>query len=1656
MFRCGATPEREEARCCAKPQPQPQPQLQPEPEPEPRSAGGGWPERTQSIDGDKVARRAQRSKPPRSGASHRQRALSAPMQPMLAPMEAAEPESPATPRRAPLMGALQLGGETAVRELSAVLDHATAVLKQASVAGFARDSRQSVRELVKSVREMQRLVDENYADNVAMAPDVRLKALASLILDVRALALDRVAADSAPIVSAMLESLRACGNGSPSSSRAASASPAIAADRLDTAREPPARPPARPGAEPELSAAAEGAAEADSAEPAEEGLMSQVTQAALGGLAALVVLCLLNNFVFVAAEDLAGRSAVIGTLIGIGTLAAKPLYTFLDSRDPAAHAADAFAQAAAAAAEKTERAQKKRELEELCAGLEAASARLKDDKPLREQPREWHAVVSLVDDLSSHWLSQQKSTTAARLRWARIRDESVFLEAKAMMSSPRDRLRRMVTTTGGNVVRMAGAVAKMAPGGQGSSSPLPLSATMRKLTGAISSSWEKRVFEVKPSGLRWGRQLPSGAVDWRHEIHAKDLISAEKFADQMDDVQVQHGVRIKGTSRVLEFEADSSAQQEQWVSALQYLMSLALPERTGSVEETRRWLPSGVEIGGQREVHFHFRGSHAKLLVRAILRRVAAGVAANPHKPLITGFEMRVRGTAIGKQLPVAAVQSESNHFDVLSVFLLKKRADEESAQRQEASPTGAREAVRLSEQSLQEVSEQVDAHLKDIYERHTRDGLSVQSAFRKVCNKLSYKLPSGQSVDPPTVHSTMLARERAEWHNPLSVDTWGTLKCRDDEEESGPTTSLRGGADDGPSISEASDEEDLSHAMTKKLQKQPGHVGLLHKLTNHTPFKLVRNSEYGESEEYIDSGQWWDGGPPDSIDAFESGAWGCCTKSGVFTSSGTAASFVYRADSTADKTHTPFDVILSHKLSTDKTKWPKLLGSVENRRLRYGVQSGEGSVEDHHNAFAGMKVFQLPQSTEKPDINIKLTWRFERAKLPTVHWSLTQVEVGAEEKIAALTVDAMRSVSKLADTWTLEGLLPATDIQEITGIGSALKQEYWVQKISKGLFERSDLPTGPNSGWLQVQFAVADSDEQQEWLEVDVVVPGRSGQEQATAANDQLLGLCVQEYQTRFAAVSNWREVLTHILDGPADDTAMVDAAADAKLAALSGEDVQLEPTLMASRSLGAAKMAGAQNLGQGLQHTVEWGLVKFFQKQRMKWLALQTLSVDEKAQYKKAKAAVAAQWLAAETPADIAAAKRLRVRPSVSSALAEHDTFDHVAAMQERRSWQTWSPADSGDILAWVVEGLIKQVVLEKVKAAIAAALHKAVEPKLNAAVERSVIVAIIQATMMSDGKRLLLASQVASMLERSCLSSYALTTSAAAALELSPLQEAICAGGWCERICRHPTTVDVGPPQYAICAVLAVVMAIGRAEYDTKAHTPREQYQPSVARTGARVAYKVMRGLAMALALITIIKCYTSVRDFMLNLVATLALLFLYKSNIKDILLVPALLYGAHASFRHACGDDCTEAARHALSVSSLESQVNHTSDLFVEAAKVWPRYLGDSAGPEILSTGLGRFVLVALLLAVDKAYTAFLAVPDAFLHVGMVVAPSLLHMRRSSFSLGVLGGLTHAAVSVSLYVALCVAALSVDWKDVWLADRLDLLWEQLRPASPVQTW
>eukprot|EP01045_Picozoa_sp_COSAG04_P006490 COSAG04_NODE_320_length_16877_cov_26.485401_1_plen_4766_part_00 len=110
-----------------------------------------------------------------------------------------------------LLSTLTTGGQSAADTLSAVLDQALDVLEQLSVSS-PRKSRKSILELMDSVEQAAESLEVSWCGGMSRCSADRLGDLAARVLAVQALTSAKSAADSVPVVSSLLESLRDCGN----------------------------------------------------------------------------------------------------------------------------------------------------------------------------------------------------------------------------------------------------------------------------------------------------------------------------------------------------------------------------------------------------------------------------------------------------------------------------------------------------------------------------------------------------------------------------------------------------------------------------------------------------------------------------------------------------------------------------------------------------------------------------------------------------------------------------------------------------------------------------------------------------------------------------------------------------------------------------------------------------------------------------------------------------------------------------------------------------------------------------------------------------------------------------------------------------------------------------------------------------------------------------------------------------------------------------------------------------------------------------------------------------------------------------------------------------------------------------------------------------
>lgn len=128
-------------------------------------------------------------------------------------------------------------------------------------------------------------------------------------------------------------------------------------------------------------------------------------------------------------------------------------------------------------------------------------------------------------------------------------------------------------------------------------------------------------------------------------------------------------------------DTPSAETQEEWSRAQDHALPADPRGPRSDVDFTRSCRPRGVELGRNRVAQFALQGEHAKMLVRTVLERARLDFDshAGGSRRLYPGLQIRVRGTAIGEQLPPMQTHSDLDDHQIrkaLTMFFLQKEAD--------------------------------------------------------------------------------------------------------------------------------------------------------------------------------------------------------------------------------------------------------------------------------------------------------------------------------------------------------------------------------------------------------------------------------------------------------------------------------------------------------------------------------------------------------------------------------------------------------------------------------------------------------------------------------------------------------------------------------------------------------------------------------------------------------------------------------------------------------------------------------------------------------------------------------------------------------------------------------------------------------------------
>lgn len=893
-----------------------------------------------------------------------------------------------------------------------------------------------------------------------------------------------------------------------------------------------------------------------------------------------------------------------------------------------------------------------------------------------------------------------------------------------------------------------------------------------------------------------------------------------------------------------------------------------------------------------------------------------------------------------------------------LSTFLLKKQMDELDLQTsnwlsEEAVRAVAEEVARYQKE-IQERSVKDRISLNEAYRKLckrlaylTPDGTSVdpESLYSLILRR-----------EQATWHDP---RDITVWGR-LSclVGLDGSLHGADETSPGGTdkTSSLNSASSHSSSLLTPSTQGEMTQLMSR-LRDDPM-VCVCHRLTNHTPHRLTRRLD--EPEEFLGAGTWFESGPPEAIEAGATVGWGSCNSVGYYSRllSGTSATFVYRAgmrsvpseaatgaglgyilskqsslvsDSDGNSAGCDaFDLILTHNCPastvthTVRLSDNRAAGVIEDLRpepysanlvqeqhrtaIRQFDKLGNHSTSDLNNVEISVKISVDTESDKKKDT----------APLLVINWTLTQRKFGTEGKHALQTAGAMASPSQHTSTWLLDELLPATQGErEAAGMMAQLSKDYWVETFAATVFDKAGLPRGAESGWLQVQVAPADSfglGLRPEWLDVPLNVQTHAaavgGSVLKYAPTDDLLLLCIDEFKRRFAETGNWREKLTEAMDDHAPDEAAAHAKASLAAAAAFGEELVVPPSydqaslsvtprgaVRIPQTVGQAQVHGAESATEGLMQGLEWRAIAWIQSKKAQFEVMQTMDPSEIQKCKQARLAVAGQWLSARTPAEITAAKQLKVTPKLMRTMPQPQQFDQQAALADRKRWDHWEQAKTADVLGWVMDEYVDNILLAKWTLSLKRAVKHAVDSRISHLNEGSAMVFAVHATLLSDGRREQLLAYSGSVAQRVVAS---LAQNAAAAMDLglssspadvgffsfassSPLvagaYDAVSNWWWQD---SAATSIDAfkidSHTQRGIVTMLALGLAVGRAEHESKLLHPATYRSTHTNRFGRRY-YVVCRRLLLVSSVAVQIKCYTNLADYIASFIATICLVTVY---------------------------------------------------------------------------------------------------------------------------------------------------------------------------------
>eukprot|EP01043_Picozoa_sp_COSAG02_P021056 COSAG02_NODE_1057_length_14906_cov_79.739853_5_plen_1192_part_00 len=748
-------------------------------------------------------------------------------------------------------------------------------------------------------------------------------------------------------------------------------------------------------------------------------------------------------------------------------------------------------------------------------------------------------------------------------------------------------------------------------------------------------------------------------------------------------------------------------------------------------------------------------------------------------------------------------------------------------------------------------------------------------------------------------------------------------------------------------------------------VEAEPG-LCVVHQFTNHTPYRLETDKD--RKEEYVPRGDWSKYVPPPAIiEPGQTKRWGSTTVKGYFGSSGTSASLLYRGVAHQSEHGNPtgaalsretsrplsegegFELILSHDCPVSAFT-PRGAPQTENRAagvihdscpMRYSSDISNFMRIHHKNTVHEFGTGSIRSSNLKQvKIGVECykgpSRRVDGSTVLIIDWTLTQIKAGTEETGALQTAAALASLNKQHKIiWMLEDLLPATRNRkdaEAQGIMAIVSKEYWMESFATWQFDQNELPRGDGSGWLQVQVAPVGSFGPAIWLDVDVrphtEVVEVGGTVSKHAGPEELMSLCVHYYKMRFAQTGNWREKLTEAMNDHSQGPAAQDSAAhSARMAAFAYEeakelqetmqrnslakiggsvDHQLAKTqLFVPQTVGEAKLAGAQSPAEGLLQTLEWKAIAWVQKSRSSFEAMQTMNPTETEKYKRAKEAVAKQWMAARTPAEITAAKKLKVIPKLMHDIPPAQLhFDESAALDDRRRWDHWQQADTGDVLLWVWDEYVDNVMLKKCTTKFKTSITKAAHEQMARLNKKLGMVLVVQTTIMSHDKREQLLKYYGSMAHGAVAALKRIGNETALKFGVhqfdiglgsiaTPLAVVTDVHDWLAHWGAHWWAMSESDSrrQIGIIAVLALALELGRREHEAKLLNS-DTYKSNFINSCGRRYYMLCWRLLLISAGAVQIKCFSNVSDYVGKLIVTVCLVAIYlkvRSGISIILAI-----------------------------------------------------------------------------------------------------------------------------------------------------------------------